>query len=426
MVVVVAAAIILVPSEEETVLDLHADGVAVESSGDAATVAAQSTEAFVAGTSVLKSADRADPAVQKRIEADRTWLQSGSIPGADTEYENMAERALLDMRALTAESGAIMAAPVTSWKHVWPRDASFAVAAYSVTGHHDEAAAVLGFLADVAPVDGRWEARYRTDGTGPPDDRPKQLDGSGWVLWALWAFLQSEPDDEAADDVVEALGPAAAASADAMADSLGDDGLPEASPDYWEKEESEVTLGTAAPVSLGLRAAVAMAAELGVDPARWQDAAERLDAAIEENFGANGYPRTLPDGGADTAVTFLAPPFAATSEKVRDAVRDSEQVLQVSNGGHVPGEAWTKDVEVAWTPETALFALAYAGNGDHDDAERLLTFLDTHRTSLGSLPEKVDSRSEPASVAPLAWTSSLVLLTLAELSGDLPVVPSAE
>ncbi|WP_116947440.1 hypothetical protein [Jiangella endophytica] len=80
---------------------------------------------------------------------------------------------------------------------------------------------------------------------------------------------------------------------------------------------------------------------------------------------------------------------------------------------------------VAWTPETALLALALAGNGDHEDADRLLTFLDSYRTPLGSLPEKVDSEATPASVAPLAWTSSLVLLTLAELEDGLPVVPAA-
>jgi glucoamylase len=78
---------------------------------------------------------------------------------------------------------------------------------------------------------------------------------------------------------------------------------------------------------------------------------------------------------------------------------------------------------VAWTPETALLALALAGSGERTDAERLLTFLDSHRTQLGSLPEKVDAEATPASVAPLAWTSALTLLTLEELGEGLPVVP---
>lgn len=421
--IIVIAALSLAPSSG-TMLELRAGGIAVDPSGDVATVAPSSPDTFVPRTSVLRSADPDDPAVARQIDADRAWLHAGTVPGAGTEFAAMAERALLDLRALTSETGAIMAAPVTAWRHVWPRDASFAVAAYAMTGHHEDASDVLGFLAGVAPDDGRWEARYLADGSGVPDDRPGQLDGSGWVLWALWTFVRTASDDELVDEVVSTMREPAIASAEAIVDSLGDDGLPEASPDYWEKAESDVTLGVAAPLSLGLRAAVALAPVLDADPSSWRSASARLDEAIDQRFGAHGYPRTIPGGGADAAVTFLAPPFAPKSPPVVQAVRSVEDVLRVPNGGHRPGEEWTKDVGVAWTPETALLALALAGNGDRADAERLLEFLDTHRTPHGSLPEKVDASSAPASVAPLAWTSSLVLLTLVELERDVPVVPA--
>lgn len=421
-VIIVIAAVSMAPTSG-TVLDLRASGIEVEPSGETATVAPSSSATFVPGTSVLSTADHHDPAVARRVAADRAWLRAGTIPGERTEYADMAERALLDLRALTSDSGALMAAPVSSWRYVWPRDASFAIAAFAVTGHHDDAADVFGFLAGVAPEDGRWEARYRTDGSGPPDDRPQQLDGAGWVLWALWTFLRSEPDDDLAADVIDTMREAAVDSADAIVDSLDEDGLPEVSSDYWEKSESEVTLGVAAPLASGLHAAIALAPELGVDDTAWRAASARLDAALHERFGSHGYPRTLPDGGADAAVSFLAPPFAPPASAVRDAVVSAEEALRVPNGGHRPGEAWTKDVGVAWTPETGLLALALAGQGERDHAERLLTFLDTYRTPHGSLPEKVDSSAEPASVAPLAWTSSLVLLTLTELTDGLPVVP---
>ncbi|PZF83164.1 hypothetical protein [Jiangella anatolica] len=424
-VILVIAALSMAPSRG-TVLHLRADGVAVQPGGAVATVPAGSEAAFIPGTSVLSSADRSDPAVAARVDADREWLAEGVIPGHGTRYHAMSERALLDLRALTSSTGALMAAPVTAWKHVWPRDASFAAAAYAVTGHDEEAADVLGFLARVAPADGEWEARYLTDGSGPPDDRPKQLDSAGWVLWSTWLVAQTASPEVAAE-VLDVMRPAVIASANAIVGSLQDDGLPEPSSDYWEKDESELTLGVAAPLSLGLRAALALAPRIGVeDPFVWSNAARRLDDAIEREFGAHGYPRTRPDGGADAAVTFLAPPFAASTPEVSDAVRATELALRVPNGGHRPGEAWRKDVDVAWTPETALLALALAGNGDRDDADRLLTFLDDYRTPLGSLPEKVDAEATPASVAPLAWTSSLVLLTLAELEEPLPVVPAAD
>lgn len=423
-VILVIAALSMAPSRG-TVLELRADGVSVQPGGVVATVPADSGAAFIPGTSLLSTEDRSDPAVAARITDDRDWLADGVIPGHGTVHHAMAERALLDLRALTSPTGALIAAPVTAWRHVWPRDASFAAAAYAVTGHDREAADVLGFLARVAPHDGEWEARYLADGSGPPDDRPKQLDSTGWVLWSTWLVSRLVEPDVAAE-MLDEMRPAVIASANAIVRSLGEDGLPEPSSDYWEKDESDLTLGVAAPLSLGLRSALALAPLLGVeDPYVWSNSARRLDDAIEREFGRHGYPRTLPDGGADAAVTFLAPPFAPSTPQVSEAVRATEAALRVPNGGHRPGEAWRKDVDVAWTPETALLALALAGNDDRTDAGRLLTFLDTYRTPLGSLPEKVDAEATPASVAPLAWTSSLVLLTLAELEADLPVVPAA-
>ena len=83
-------------------------------------------------------------------------------------------------------------------------------------------------------------------------------------------------------------------------------------------------------------------------------------------------------------------------------------------GGVAPGSSW-KDDGTSWTPETALLALAYAGSGRPADARRILRWLAEHRTAAGSLPEKVLHDGRPAAVAPLGWTASLVLLTLARL-----------
>lgn len=427
-----------------TVLPLRAHGVAVDANGASVPVLVHSrrhleadgsitmiplpaNDRFVPGTSVLASADQSNPAVQLQIEDQQNWLASGEVPGADSPYADMSQRALLDLRALTDGDGSVLASPVTAWRHVWPRDASFVVAAYAVTGHLDEAEDVLGFLARVAPDDGRWEARYLSDGSGrAPDERHPQFDGAGWVPWAVLTFVESADDPALVARVIDMMRPALLASAEALVESVGDDGLPAPSSDYWERQEDELTLGVIAPVSLGLRASVALAPYLEAEPAeaaRWADAGERVDAAMQREFGSQGYPRYAVDGGRDAAVSFVAPPFAPPSDDVRQAVAETEQALRVPNGGHKPGEDWRKDAEVAWTPETAMMALAFAGLGEDDDAERLLTFLDQHRTALGALPEKVDSTAKPASVAPLAWTSALVLLTLTQLEGDLPTVP---
>ena len=55
---------------------------------------------------------------------------------------------------------------------------------------------------------------------------------------------------------------------------------------------------------------------------------------------------------------------------------------------------------------------------DHATANNLLA---DHRTTTGTLPEKVNRDLEPAGEAPLAWTAALVVLTSTALHGSLPV-----
>lgn len=357
--------------------------------------------------------------------AARAWLATGTVPGTGTRFAGMSERALLDLRALTGRHGAVVAGWAGPWHYVWPRDASFVAVAYAATGHREDAAHVLDFLAAVAPADGRWQARYLPDASGRvPDDRGLQLDASGWVPWATWFWWRTAADRTAAAAHLATYWPMVSASADAAAAVLGPDGLPEASSDYWERDERDLTLGTAAPLLLGLRSAAELAEATGrpADAARWRSAAARLAAALQEAFGAQGYPRTL-GSGMDAAVTFLAPPYAAPSDDVADAVAHARAVLAVGSGGLSPGEDWKHD-GVAWTPETAMFALAAAAAGDRDDALQLLDWLDAHRTGVGSLPEKVTATGAPASVAPLGWTDALVLLALRALERPLPVPPA--
>jgi glucoamylase len=78
---------------------------------------------------------------------------------------------------------------------------------------------------------------------------------------------------------------------------------------------------------------------------------------------------------------------------------------------------------VAWTPATALFALAAAGRGDEQAFARWFDWLTAHRTPLGAFPEKVANDGSPASVAPLGWTCAIVLLALTTRDGALSGPP---
>ena len=377
-----------------------------------------------------------------QLEQLDRWLEMGTVPGATTRWADMTEQALLDLHSLTKPSGATVASNYGPWRYVWPRDASWVAAAFCVSGHPREASQVLSFLAQTQRDDGRWEARYRLDGQPLRDRRGSQLDANGWALWAVGLCARSlaarplgaaigAPRNGTAIAAPDGDGPAAALAvqvwplvqraADAATRALGPDGLPPKSPDYWETR-SEVTLGTAAPLLAGLRSAADLARQNDhlAEAGRWMAAADRLATAIRATFGTTGYLRRPgADSGADAAVTFLARPFGSADPGVDAAVRHAAAQLAVPNGGMRPGERWSGDPHEAWTPETALFALAFAASGDHEEAGRLLDWLDRHRSRTGSLPERVSKFDDPVSVAPLGWTAAITVLAVAAYDGKL-------
>ena len=116
--------------------------------------------------------------------ADLAWLERGIVPGGP-EHRDLVAQALLDLRGLTQPTGAVAAGPDGPWAYAWPRDNSFVAVAYAVSGHPDDAWRTLRFFVDAQLEDGGFEARYRLDGSGAPDERQRQTDGAGWLLWAI-------------------------------------------------------------------------------------------------------------------------------------------------------------------------------------------------------------------------------------------------
>ncbi|MFD0905643.1 glycoside hydrolase family 15 protein, partial [Actinomadura sediminis] len=386
-------------------------------------------------TAITVPAD--DPRVRAAVRADRAWLASGTVPtgGLGERYEAMSARALLDLRLLTRPNGASQASWYGIWRYSWPRDSAFAAAAFAVSGHSAEARSVLAFMARVQDPDGTWAARYHVDGRPVTDGRDRQLDALGWMLWATW-FAEATTSDEAGDGPASLPGELwtmVRRAADHLALSLDAEGLPPASSDYWERDPRteedprRPTLGVVGPVLAGLRSAAALAERGSAEAARWGAAADRLSDALAHQFAPLGYPRSPVKGGRmDTSVTFIAPPFAPRDAGVTAAIAHAfdEQVLP--NGGVLPGEEWPGNKEIAWTPEVALFGLAAAASGRTRTALDRLDWLRRHRTSLGVLPEKVGPDGHQAAVAPLGWTASMVVLSLAALEDPLPIPPVPE
>jgi GH15 family glucan-1,4-alpha-glucosidase len=384
------------------------------------------------GVAVLPARTHGPVPTRPFTAAQRRWLTAGQVPVGTPAQHAMAVRALLDLRLLIRPDGAVAAAWYPGWKYAWPRDSSWVAAALAATGHGAAALAVLRFIARVQPSSGIWAARYELSGAGPVrDGRPDELDADGWFPWAVWFWYATQargahgrPTGTARRELA-GLWPAVRRAAARTASLLSDHGLTP-SMDYWEDEVSSswVTLGTAAPLLTGLRAAAGLAAVLGqaTDERRWSAAAAQLGHSVQARFGRTGYQRApAPSSGADAAVTFLGPPFAVAGPGVRRAVAVTVRRLTLANGGIVPGTAWPGDPGEAWTPETGFFALYDAASGDRAAAGRWLSWLAGHRTVYGSLPEQVNAAGQPASVAPLAWTDAIVLLAMTAERHPLPV-----
>ena len=314
--------------------------------------------------------------------------------------------------------GAVVAAPVSIWRYVWPRDAAFAAAALSAVNLTGEALGVLGNLASWQRADGGFEARYTSSGR-VPDNRPAQADGAGWFLWAAGRLLA---DGVSAADLRDRLGvPLARAASRLLEITDTPSHLPAASPDYWEVAETVLTLGTAAPVLLGLEAATALTragVALGAPDQALADRVAAVRSAMERNF-APAWGRHLRRDDVDATIALVLPPFTQPLTGARAVRQTATERMHRPAGGLAPGAGW-RDDGVSWTPETALMAWSALSLGMDEEGTRLLAWLEAHRTATGALPEKVLADGAPAGPAPLAWTCALILLATASRPADPP------
>lgn len=397
----------------ETIL-LYSESVAFDGPGTRVLVPAGGGDLVVPTTRVLAGVREEN----RLLDEEAVWL-SGSAAWTAPDLAagaraDLTRQALLDIRSLLLPNGASVAAWSPRWRYTWPRDGSHVAAALSAAGHHGEALGVLSFLQGVQSHDGWFEARYLPDGLGVPDDRERQLDGVGWVLWACGQLVGRRDADLVRADLESLLPMMGRSLALALASIDTPDHLPPVSPDYWEVRETRLTLGVAAPLLAGLHGAVAAFGALG--DVRSRDAAlrgaERLAAAVHSTFGAEGYPRHLGGEHRCTSIAFLMPPYVPDSPPaVFEAFDLAREELRRPAGGLAPGAGWKAD-GISWTPETAAFAMAAAGSGREDYALSTLGWLAEHRTAVGSLSEKVLHDGRPAAVAPLAWTAANVVLAV--------------
>lgn len=378
--------------------------------------------------------------------ATHTFLASSRLPlptgvrteGADgngTTLADLETSALVDLHSLTWALPSPVAGWNGNWRYTWVRDTAHVIVALHERGHTAWALHLLDTLAAMQRPDGTFHARYVPGTAASPDSRAPQFDGVGLFAWSAAGVLTGYPDGIFSRPTVPAPSPSPRlkaalerACAALLQATAGKVALPEAGPDYWERPESQLTLWTAGVTLAGVRACEALvhAGVIEADAARVRARAEAVDAAIAQAFGPRGYTRYAGGGGMDAGVMTLLPPYhkapaggIGTVERAVAVLDEAYAAMARPAGGVAPAQIWKQD-GVSWSPQTAMYAQAYATLGRHDRAESLLFWLAGHRTLAGAIPEKILADGSPAAVAPLAWTASLALRTLATYSRGNP------
>ncbi|MBC9957930.1 hypothetical protein [Yimella sp. cx-51] len=338
------------------------------------------------------------------------WTRTGP-------HSEFARSALQDLHVLSAGLPSPVAAWTPHWRYTWPRDAAVVAVAQARTGQVDAALRTVRFLAQVQGADGWFQARYRPGTAEAPDARPRQLDGTGWALWAADRVLAQLSSERAAIEIQTLRSLIVRGTDGTLAALRSSSGLPPATPDFWEVSERSPTLATCALLSAGLESAVRLLTALGDETRaeRARTALSRLDKTIASAYGRYGFPRHPGRSDPDIGVAFLLPPFRdAVNELALQSLVGNLPRLRRPAGGLAPGTTWHRD-GISWTPATSTVASALVRSGQTARATDLLQWLGEHRTVGGSYPEKVLETGAAAAVAPLAWTAASVLLTIEKL-----------
>ncbi|MEW6045059.1 MAG: glycoside hydrolase family 15 protein [Bacillota bacterium] len=253
------------------------------------------------------------------VEADREWLQVGTLPPAvSPAHRALLERSLLALRALTfPKTGAVLAAATASWpatpsgdqnwdyRYVWLRDGSWTAQAFDRLGFHREARAFYRFALRMQGPDGHWaQPLFTVDGRVPYEMLAPELAGPNGerpIRFGNAAAHQLQLDNEG--NVLAGIAGHGKLTGDAAFLWEAWPGVRKAAQwleANWQREESgiwELREFTAhwlygkAAVALGLRSAAAVARRLGEAPdaaIRWERLAQAVARQAFERAWSEG------------------------------------------------------------------------------------------------------------------------------------------
>jgi hypothetical protein len=275
--------------------------------------------------------------------------------------------------------------------------------ALDIAGHHDEAAAAYGWLADVQRPDGSWHNYYLTNGV---EDAKLDTNVCAYVATGVWHHWLSTADEL----LIEAMWPVVERAMDWVLDLQTPRGEVIWARDVDGLLSSYALLTGSSSIAHSLACAVDLAELVGEERPDWELSLVNLTEVI----------RTRPDAFADKrrwAMDWYYP--VLTGVVTGDAAVDRlaagwDRFVMPGRGVRcVSNEPWVT------AAETAECALAHLAVGGTEAAQTLLAWTRRHRGRDGSYltglvyPDVVSFPGDERT----AYTAAAVILAADALSG---------
>ncbi len=400
-----------------------------------------------------------DDFLQSTIEWWHKWLApvletAEKIP---REHRDGLIKGAMIIKSHIDNRGAVIASTDTAmlnysrdaYGYCWPRDGAYCLWPFIRMGYRDEPKKFFEFCADVLHPRGYLMHKYQADGAlgsswhpyvheyenGEVTAPPIQEDETAIVLFMFAQFYQIQGDKALLEEFYE---PFIKKMANFMATNLqSSTGLPRASYDLWE----EVFLTTTYTTSL-VYAALLAAADLADvvndknNAVRWRSVAEDIRSAATKHLynkdlghfrkglisvkGTVTYDDTLDCSSFFGA--FMYGLFDAGSEEITSTLEAIHRVLGDDAQPGLPryeNDSYQREdgrPSNWWFICSLWVAQYYLEVGKRSDAEAILEWVRSKRTSTGMLTEQISPvTGEVLSVSPLAWSEAEYLATLLDL-----------
>jgi len=389
------------------------------------------------------------------MQQNRRWLDQRRAVSVSDKLEEAYQRALLALSILyDAHETCFIAAPefdphylrCGGYGYCWPRDAAAAALALHRAGFSDYLEGQARWLARTQLPSGRWAQRYWTDGKTAASwslrEDFHQLDQSASAVHLLATYLLTIPEEgqmAKTQDYWEAM----QRGAEALVDSIGDDGWHYPACDLWETYRGSFVYTEAAIYAALLTAAsCANAAGHQQQAQHWGAVAEQVQQAVIAAYRDGYFPRGHSDGEdpiVDSSTLGLVVPFGllrADNPDHREMIESNLETIQkhltahLNNGEGIrryEGDRYLEGVigcvNTLWAAWVCL-RLAYTHTNSSSKCEGYkqqaidyINFALDHTTPTGLLPELIGAEPDtPYWAAPHSWASGLLIECVLALS----------